>query len=53
MYELVGKAVLPLTCYQSPCLIAFAFRSSEVRGLLLDLDPYMVALTYWVCFLFS
>ena len=32
---------LPLTCHQSPSFISFAFRSSEVRRLLLDLDPYM------------
>ena len=31
---------LPLTCHQSPSLTTFAFRSSEVRRLLLDLDPY-------------
>ena len=31
---------LPLTCRPSPCLINFAFRWSEVRLLLLDLDPY-------------
>ena len=31
---------LPLTCHPSPSLTAFAFRSSEVRRLLLDLDPY-------------
>ena len=31
---------LPLTCHQSPSLTSFAFRSSEVRRLLLDLDPY-------------
>ena len=31
---------LPLTCHPSPCLISFAFRSSEVRRLLFDLDPY-------------
>ena len=31
---------LPLTCHPSPCLTNFAFRSSEVRHLLLDLDPY-------------
>ena len=31
---------LPLTCYPSPSLTSFAFRSSEVRRLLLDLDPY-------------
>ena len=31
---------LPLACYLSPSLTTFAFRSSEVRRLLLDLDPY-------------
>ena len=31
---------LPLTCHPSPRLTTFAFRSSEVRHLLLDLDPY-------------
>ena len=31
---------LPLTCYWSPSITSFAFRSSEVRRLLLDLDPY-------------
>ena len=31
---------LPLTCHLSPSLTSFAFRSSEVRGLLLELDPY-------------
>ena len=31
---------LPLTCHPSPSLITFVFRSSEVRHLLLDLDPY-------------
>ena len=31
---------LPLTCHLSPSLTAFAFRSGEVRRLLLDLDPY-------------
>ena len=31
---------LPLTCHPSPSLNSFAFRSSEVRRLLLDLDPY-------------
>ena len=30
---------LPLTCHRSPSLVTFAFRSSEVRRLLLDLDP--------------
>ena len=31
---------LPLICHQCPRLTSFAFRSSEVRRLLLDLDPY-------------
>ena len=31
---------LPLTCHPSPSLTTFAFRSSEVRSLLFDLDPY-------------
>ena len=31
---------LPLTCRPSPSLTTFAFRSSEVMRLLLDLDPY-------------
>ena len=31
---------LSLTCHPSPSLTSFAFRSSEVRHLLLDLDPY-------------
>ena len=31
---------LPLTCHPSPSLTTFAFRSSEVRRLLLDLDPH-------------
>ena len=31
---------LLLTCHPSPSLTTFAFRSSEVRRLLLDLDPY-------------
>ena len=31
---------LPLTCHRSLSLTSFAFRSSEVRRLLLDLDPY-------------
>ena len=57
MSELVGKADmlsdhfdskqsreavdLPLTCHPSSCFTTFAFRSSEVRRLLLDLDPYV------------
>ena len=31
---------LPITCHPSPSFKTFAFRSSEVRRLLLDLDPY-------------
>ena len=31
---------LSLICHQSQRLTSFAFRSSEVRRLLLDLDPY-------------
>ena len=31
---------LPLTCHPSPSLTSFAFRSSEGKRLLLDLDPY-------------
>ena len=31
---------LPLTYHPSPSLTTFAFRSSEVRPILLDLDPY-------------
>ena len=31
---------LQLTCHPSPSLCTIAFRSSEVRRLLLDLDPY-------------
>ena len=44
---------LPLTCHPSPSFTAFAFRSSEVRRLLLDLHPYGgTDLSYLVCFLF-
>ena len=32
---------LPFTCHQSPWLTTFAFKSSEGRPLLLDLDPYV------------
>ena len=55
MCESVGKADLlsvhfdskqsreavdvPLTCHPSPSFTTFAFRSSELRRLLLDLDP--------------
>ena len=42
---------LPLTCHPFPRLTSFAFRSSEVRRLLLDLDSYGGA-DPWVCFLF-
>ena len=42
---------LPLTCHPSPSLTSFAFRSSVVRQLLLDLDPYGGSLIHWVCFL--
>ena len=31
---------LPSTCHLSPSLTAFAFRSREVKRLLLDLDSY-------------
>ena len=31
---------LLFTCHPSPSLTTLAFRSSEVRHLLLDLDPY-------------
>ena len=31
---------LPLTCHPSPSHTTFAFRSSEVRRLLLELDPF-------------
>ena len=31
---------LPLTCHHPPSLTTFAFRSREVKRLLLDLDPY-------------
>ena len=42
---------LPITCHPSPSLTSFAFRSSEVRRLLLDLDAYGGS-DHWVCFLF-
>ena len=46
---------LRLICHPSCILTTFTFRSSEVRHLLLDLDPYAgtdrLALTHWVCFL--
>ena len=31
---------LPLACHPSPSLTTYAFRSSQMRHLLLDLDPY-------------
>ena len=34
------EADLLLTCHPSPSLTTFAFRSTEVRRLLLDLDPH-------------
>ena len=34
------EAFDPPLCHPSPSLITFAFRLSEVRSLLLDLDPY-------------
>ena len=37
---------LPLTCHPSLSLTTFAFRSCEVRRLLLDLDPYGGAKEY-------
>ena len=38
----------PFTCHPSPSLSAFAFRSLEVRWLVLDLYS-MVAQTHWAC----
>ena len=35
-----GSVDLLVTCHPSPSLITFAFRSTEVKRLLLDLDPY-------------
>ena len=46
-----GTVDLPLTCHPSPSLNTFAFRSSEVRRLLLDLNPYG-GTAHWVCFLY-
>ena len=42
---------LPLACYPSPRLTTFAFKSSEVRRLLLDLDPYGGQI-HWICVIF-
>ena len=36
---------LPYTCHPSPSLTTFAFRSREVKRLLLDLDSYIC--TWW------
>ena len=41
---------LPSTCHSSPSLTTFAYRSREVKRLLLELDSYG-ALTHWECFL--
>ena len=43
---------LPLTCRPSPSFTTFVFRSSEVRRLLLDLDPYDGTDPFGACFLF-
>ena len=43
---------LPLTCHPPPILTTFAFRPSDVRRLLFDLD-LMGTLTHWVCLFFS
>ena len=37
---------LLLICHPYPSFTTFAFRSSEVRRLLLDLDPYGTLITY-------
>ena len=42
---------LPLTCYSSTSLTTFAFRSSDVRRFLLDLDSYG-GTDPWVYFIF-
>ena len=39
-HEFMEAVDLPLTCHPCPSLTTFAFRSSEVRRLLLDLDVY-------------
>ena len=43
---------LPHACHPSPSLTTFAFTSSEVMRLLLDMDLYSGILTHWVCSLF-
>ena len=40
---------LPFTCHPSSSLTTFAFRSSEVSRLLLDLDPYGGTHQWGVC----
>ena len=40
---------LPLTCHLSPSLTTFAFRSSEVRRLLLDLEVWVPVMHFFVC----
>ena len=42
---------LPFTCHPSSRLTTFAYRSNDVRRLLLDLHTYG-GTTNWVCFLF-
>ena len=42
---------LLVTCHPFPSLITFVFRSSEVKRLLLDLDPYGGTWNLLVCFL--
>ena len=44
---------LSLTCHTSPSLITFAFRSREVRRLLLDLDTYGGTNPQWYVSTFS
>ena len=44
---------LPVTCHHFPSRITFAFRSSEVRRLLLYLDPYGGADPYPIFTFFS
>ena len=39
---------LPLTCHPSPSFTTIAFRSSKVRRLLLDLDPYGGTQDVWI-----
>ena len=43
---------VPLTCHPSPSFTTCAFRSSEVRGLLLDLNPYGGTDPLGMCLLF-